>query len=122
MKTANIFYHHLIDLSDVRKKLNELDLTEEDRVELLEIVLKTIHIELTHLILNELDSVHHEDFLLHLTERPHDHGLLVFLNRTIDDFEEKVTLLISRVKADFIESLHDYKSASEEWLAGTPRE
>lgn len=120
MKVTNIFYHHVVDLSDIRNKLNELDLSDAEKVELLEMVLKTIHLEVTHLILDELSPTNHEPFLVHLTERPHDRGLWVFLNRSIDDLEEKLKRLVHQVKVDFIESLHDYKEASEEWLGGSP--
>ena len=118
MNYESFFYHPWVDLTDVTNHLNKLDLNEDEKAVLLEIIRKTIHVEIVHLVLNQVPEEHHPALLSHLEERPHDRGIGVFLDRSIDGLEQQIKTLVQVVKRDFLESLHDYGQASREWLEG----
>lgn len=116
MQNSKVFYHDLLNLSDLSKHLSQVNLSLQERDELLGIVHHTIHLEVVNFVLTRLPQEEHETFLAHIERRPHDKGIWVYLKRSIRELESDLVDLIHRVKQDFISELRDYKEASEEWL------
>jgi len=112
------FYHQFIDVADVEETISTLSIDEDEKDELLAIFYKTLHLEVVNFVLEELPVEHHQSFLYYLDHKPQDRGLMVFLRRSIEDLEDRLQSLATQLKHDFKEALHDYQSASEEWLEG----
>lgn len=113
-----LFYSHLVDLQDLEKLLSHESVDENDRTTLLATAHETIHIEVVHFILNNIPHHERHMFLKYVETKPHDDGLWVYVNKSIDDAESKLTRLITQVKQDFIDALDDYMKSSEEWFTG----
>lgn len=112
------FFAHLVDITDIEAHLDQTDLSDEEKQELVLVVHKTIHIEVMKMALDEIPEKDRETFLEFAEKRPHDDGLLMFLNRSIDSFEDRAQDLIHHIKLEFIDFLHEYREASRTWLEG----
>jgi hypothetical protein len=66
------FYSHLIRLDSVHISLNDLELTVEERNELIGIMDSSIHHVILDTILSELSSYDKKLFLTHLHSQKHD--------------------------------------------------
>ena len=116
--TIKHFYYELVDLNALDPLLEKANINAAQRDHLLSIFHKTLHIEITKHVLDELPHEHRVTFITFLEEKPEDPGLKVFLERSIDDFEEKVRGVSAQVVNSFKNSLHDYLDASQEYLEG----
>lgn len=112
------FYHHLLNLSDLKEELDRLKLIDKEKDELLSITHQTIHFEILNFIFEQLPEDTHKQFLLHLSKKPKDKGIKVFLERSIQGLEKHLSQIIKRVKHEFLDELEKYKQTSEEWLGG----
>lgn len=112
------FYIEFIEVSDLEDQINELDLADADKEELLDGFYKTLHLEVIDLILTELPPHYHSEFLHFLDKKPDDPGVRVFIKRAVGNIEERIKLLAQHLKQDFIAALNDYEDASAEWLEG----
>ncbi|PIZ45006.1 hypothetical protein CO180_01705 [candidate division WWE3 bacterium CG_4_9_14_3_um_filter_41_6] len=112
------FYSHLVDTNDLENLLMKEDINDEQRLGLLATAHETIHIEVIHYILSNIPPSERHEFLLFVEQKPHDPGLLVYVKKSIEDAESKISQVIASVKQDFIEALDGYRDASSEWLSG----
>lgn len=80
---SKIFYDHLVDLSQVEKKVKKIAKTQEEREEIYRLIDEIIHHRVIGCILNELPEKSHKEFLQELSDRPHDEGLLSYLGKNI---------------------------------------
>jgi hypothetical protein len=112
------FYQHLIDHEDLNQHLDKVGLPKEEKLHLIEIFEKTTHLEVIGFVLSQLPEEHHEALLKNFEERPHDEGLMVFLKRSIDGFDEHLNRIIKEVKQDFLREVEDYEFTTKEWLEG----
>ena len=97
-----IFYDHLVDLSDIEKKIKKKNLTKEEHDELMSIIDEMVHHRVIGCILDRLPSSFHEEFLGHFKSRPHDENLLEYLKEKIGEdlsefIKQEVRLLASEL-------------------------
>ncbi|MCA9392402.1 hypothetical protein KC614_04370, partial [candidate division WWE3 bacterium] len=112
------FYKELVELDEIEKMLNEIEISEVERTNLLDTVHKTIQIEIVKFVLDEIPQGQHEDFLRFLHQKPADESLGVFVKRSVENFENRARDLITHVQSDFKNAVLDYLETSEEWLEG----
>jgi len=86
---SKIFYDHLVDLSEVEKKIKKITKTQEEREELYRLVDELVHHRVVGCILDELPEKNHKEFLQEFSSRPHDEGLFAYLGQHVgrDVFE-----------------------------------
>src|SRR3989344_1848923 len=101
---SKIFYDHLIDLSDVEKAVKKNIKNPEAREEVYHLIDEIVHHRVVGCILDNLPEHHHEEFIDHVTKRPHDEGILDFLReKVVNDLEtflkEEVLLLSTELMA-----------------------
>ncbi|MBI5448843.1 hypothetical protein HY948_00840 [Candidatus Gottesmanbacteria bacterium] len=89
---AKIFYDHLIIIEEVVAVLDEHNLPNDKRVELLKLIDQTLHHEILDVILTHLPKEKHEMFLTKFHNTPHDPALMNMLKDHIEIDIEKVIL------------------------------
>ena len=80
---SKIFYDHLLDLKKVSKHVGKVARSEDEKIELWQIVDEIVHHGVIGCILDNLPKEHHEEFLERFYESPHDEQILVFLKEKI---------------------------------------
>ncbi len=80
---SKIFYDHLIDFSEVEKKVKKIAKTPEEREEIYRLIDEIIHHRVIGCILNELPEKNHKEFLQEFSLRPYDEGLFSYLGQHI---------------------------------------
>lgn len=98
-----IWYQKIITIEPILQELNEMDLSEEERAHLSELLDSSLH----HAILDEiLSNLKEEDkklFLKMLDADPENQKLVEFLNEKIDHIDIKV----KKVADDLVKEMHD---------------
>lgn len=87
---SQLFYDHLIVLTELESEIKNVAETEEERNELWQIVDEIIHHRVLGCILDKLPNEHHYEFLSKFHEAPHDEGLINYLKEKISEDVEKV--------------------------------
>lgn len=95
------FFSHLIDIQTIHLKLQDLDLEDEEKSELVNLAHDTLHFEIINAILSELSEEDKKIFLRQMTMNDHA-SLWRFLNKKVDKVEEK----IKQVAQDVVDELH----------------
>lgn len=103
------FYSHLIEIETIIVELDRMDLTQEQRTHLTELIDSSIHHTILDAILSELSDADKRVFLQHLSAGSHDQ-IWKFLNEKIDNIEDKIKKAADSLKHE----LHkDLKEASK---------
>lgn len=105
---SKIFYDHLIDWKKVDTLLKDLDITGEERLELIQHIDDMVHSEVLGTILTHLPEEKHEDFIDRFHKAPHHDQHLDFLKNhaTIEiesHIQQRGNEVISEVVAVFIQ-------------------
>lgn len=95
------FFSHLVDIQTIHLKLQDLDLEDEEKSHLVNIAHDTLHYEIINAILSELSEEDKKIFLRQLTMSDHA-GIWRFLNKKVDNIEEK----IKQVAQDVVDEMH----------------
>lgn len=104
----NKFYSHIVTIEPVHEKLLSLDIKEDEKKELLDILHSHIHITVVDIILSELDEGKKKEFL-HLVGVKEDHeGAWNFVLANIEKGEDKVREAIDKIVADFVNDLEKH--------------
>lgn len=97
-----IWYQKIITIEPILAELNEMDLSEEERAHLSELLDSSLH----HAILDEiLSNLKEEDkklFLKMMQEDPENEKLVEFLNNKIDHIDDR----IKKVADDLVAEMH----------------
>ena len=93
------FYHHLITIDSIHAALDGLDLTVEERKELIDIAESGIHHLIVDTILTELSEEDKKIFLTHMADENHD-ALWKHIKGKIDKTEEKIQTAVDGLLAD----------------------
>lgn len=107
-QTDMLFYTKIIKIESVIEQLHNLDLSDEERIHLANLVDSSLH----HIILNEvLTNLNDDDkrtFLKLLHQDPESEQLMEFLQEKIENIEEK----IKKVSEELVLQMHkDIKEA-----------
>jgi hypothetical protein len=111
--TQPYFFSHLIDIKAMHIKLQMLDLSEEERAELLKLAHDTIQYAIVQTILSELSHEDKKIFLrqLHLADHA---GMWRFLNRKVKNIEEKVKQVAEEFLKEFHKDIEEAKKKHQE--------
>lgn len=95
------FYTHLVETSSISLALGDIDLTPEERKELITLVEVNMHKTIMDLVLSQLSEEDKKQFLLHVA---HDHHERIWnlLKEKTDNIEEK----IQKAAVDLQQQLH----------------
>lgn len=102
------FYSKLVNTDSIVEALNELDLSDEERLRLLGIVESSMHHAVLDAILSELPEEDKQSFLQVLTEDDHK-KIWDFLYRKIDAIEKKITDAAEGLKKELHEDIEETK-------------
>lgn len=95
------FYSHIIETTEISLALGDLNLSQEERVHLIQLVEKNLHHEILDLVLSELSEEDKKTFLHHVAHEKHD-KVWEHLTSKIENVEEK----IKKVAHDLTKELH----------------
>lgn len=106
--TAKYFYSHLIDLESLEKELSYLNLTKQEKKELLEIAHVTLHGTILDAILSELTEDDKRKFLT-LVAHGEDEKIWEHLNTKVEKVEEKIKTASEQIKKELKEDIKKIK-------------
>ena len=94
------FFSHLIDIQTIHIELQALELSDEEKTELVRLAHDTLHYAVLHAVLSELSE---EDKKLFLRQMVHsDHASLWrFLNKKVRGIEERVKKVAEETAMEF---------------------
>lgn len=84
------FYTHIVEINILHKTLDEIEMEEHERKELIMIAEAGIHHVVIDTVLSELSEEDKKKFLTHLAEDNHD-TIWAYLKEKTDDIEEKIS-------------------------------
>lgn len=103
------FYSHLIEIDSIISSLDEMDLTDEEKLHLAKLLDSSLHHIILDAILSELSDSDKRAFMQYAAGEDHDQ-IWKFLNEKIDGVEDK----IKRSAEDLKFKLHeDLKKANK---------
>lgn len=103
------FYTHLIEIESLALKLDELDLSKEEKLHLAKLVDSSLHHTILDAIFSHLSDSDKRVLVNHLDENDHE-KIWEFLQGRIDNVEEKIKKAADDLK---IELHKDLKEASK---------
>lgn len=103
------FYQHLISIESLIIELDQMDLSQEEKMHLSALIDSSLHHKILDVVLSQLREEDKQKFLLHLSRQEHDQ-LWELLNSRVDNIEDK----IKRTADELKEELHkDIKEAKQ---------
>lgn len=102
------FYSHLIEVQIIEEELDKMDLSQEEKKELLHHVHSSIHYTVLDTVLTEISEEHKKTFIDHLNHEKHDAAWEHLLNNTIG-IEEKIRNSTGNLLSEFLEDIHKMK-------------
>ena len=112
---AQVFYDHLIDWERLDRELLFLELSSDERLELLELAEESIHSGILLLICEQLSRDKHEEFIERFHSAPHELRHIIYLREHgLDDIERSIRLRSLEVIEEMVETIrrHDRKKNS----------
>lgn len=104
---SSIFYDHLIVFEEIDIVIKKTTQTKEEQEELWNLVDEIIHHRVVARILDHLPQEHHEEFLDKFHKRPHDEGLITYLNeKTQNDIESEIKSEIDTLKKEILKEIN----------------
>lgn len=104
------FYSHLVDIEILETELEDLELSDEEKQELLDLAHKNIHSEVLDVVLSELPGEDKKKFA-HLVKEENHEEIWFHLKDRINMAEEKIKQAIEQIKAELREDIKGLKSA-----------
>jgi ribosomal protein S13 len=93
------FYSKIIEIETVTKGLSSLDLTDQQKIHLAQLVDSTINHSILELILGELSESDRQIFIEKLESSKHQE-ILEFLDTKIDNLENKIKKVADELKTE----------------------
>jgi succinate dehydrogenase flavin-adding protein (antitoxin of CptAB toxin-antitoxin module) len=94
------FYTHLIEVESIYTVLDLLEMSTDERKELMIIVDSTVHHVILDTVLTELSEEDKKSFLSHLAQDNHEE-IWTLLNNKMKQPEKKIKKAVDKVKKDF---------------------
>lgn len=107
---SRLFWDEIIDTKDLEKKVSALSRSSEEKQELWALVDEIIHHKVIGCILDKLPPEHHEEFLEHFSQKPHDpkiwemlkakatHDIEIFIIKEVRDLADEILNYIETPK------------------------
>lgn len=102
------FYSHLVETSVLSLELGDMDLSREERLELIALIESNLHHVILDAILSKLPEEDKKTFLLHIAHDDHD-ATWKFLKNKIEDIEEKIKKTARELKEEFYKDVQEVK-------------
>lgn len=106
----NKFYSHILTIEPIHEKLSSLDILDDQRSQLLDILHSHIHVTVIDIILSELDEGKKKEFLHLVAVKEDNAGAWNFVLANIEKGEDKVKTAIDKIVADFVADLEEHSS------------
>jgi predicted dinucleotide-utilizing enzyme len=98
------FYSHIVEIDSVYTVLDVMDMTVEERQELIVIVDATVHHVVMNAVLSQLSESDKKLFLTHLAAENHDE-IWSLLNEKVKDVEKKIRREVDKLKKELHEDM-----------------
>lgn len=99
------FYSHLIEIESITAKLDEMDMSENQKKHLAELLDATIHQTVLDLVLSKLPEEEKILFLEKMRENPKDSKLLDFISSKVENIEEEIKKAADKLKEELHEDI-----------------
>jgi hypothetical protein len=99
------FWDKLVEIEEIKIKINDHDLKDEEKKELVAIVYQTLDIRVVEIVLSSLPKEKHQSFLDLFSQKTSRFELMAFLKEEIEDIEEKIEDLVREVKKEVLKQL-----------------
>ncbi len=107
------FYSHLINLEPMITKLDEMDLTSEQKHHLAKLLDSLIHHTVLDQILSSLSGEDKKIFLTMFYQDPHHPQMMDFLSLKIENFHGLIIETIEKLHREFIADIEEAKRKTE---------
>lgn len=102
------FYTDIIDTSTLSLELGEMNLTSEERIDLISLVDSNIHHAILDLVLSELSEEDKKQFLMHVASSEHDKVWKLLKEKT-ENIEEKIKKTAEDLKKELHKDIKEVK-------------
>lgn len=102
------FYSHIVETSSISLSLGDMDLTQNERKELLGLVEANMHKAIMDLVLSNLSEDDKKEFLLHVSLDHHE-SIWNLLKAKIGGIEEKIKKAAEDLQKQLHEDIEDSK-------------
>lgn len=99
------FWDQLVEIEEIKIKIKEYGLREEEENELLDLTYQTFDLRVMETVLSHLPQEKHQRFLDTFSRKPHHPRLMAFLKEEIENIEEKIKKLARQVKKEILTQL-----------------
>lgn len=99
------FWDNLVEIKEIRIKLDEHTLRRREKKKLLKVAYQTFDIRIMEIILTHLPEEKQQSFLDTFSRKPHQAELMALLKEDIADIEEKINALAKEVKEEILDQL-----------------
>lgn len=100
------FYSHLTKIDLVIGELNNLKLSNHEKIHLTTVIHSSVHTIILDVVLSELSEIDKKQFLHHLHENNHD-TLWKFLKKRTANIEEKIVKAANKLQEDFLRDIKE---------------
>ena len=102
------FYSHIVEIKDIHIKLDKLDLSIEEREELLFILESSMHNAVIDVVLSHLDKQDKKLFLSYIAAGDHK-SIWKLLKEKAENIENKISDVLEKLKLDFHKDIDNVK-------------
>ena len=106
------FYTELVSIESIIVELDQMDLSQEERLHLAKLFESTLHHTILDAVLSELSSEDKQVFLNHLSKKEND-KIWELLNEKIDKIEEKIKVAAEDLKKEMHKDIREAKIRKE---------
>lgn len=107
------FYHHLVKVDSVIIELDEMDLSEEEKMHLAQLIDSNLHHTVLDAVMSELSDEDKHIFLEHLAKNDHSR-IWEHLNSRVDNIEDKIKNVAEDLKKDLHKDIDEAKRLKKE--------
>lgn len=101
------FYSKLVEVDSLIIALDELDLSQEEKLHLASLLDSTIHHTILDVILSKLGPEDKKTFLERFNSDPENEELLDFLKDKVEDIDDEITKAAKQLKEELHEDIKE---------------
>lgn len=102
------FFSHLVEIDTIHLEIEELNLEEEQKKEIKQLIEDSLYHTILDAILSELSEEDKKTFLSHIVEDNHD-KIWKLLNTKIENIDEKIKQAADAVKKELHKDIRESK-------------
>lgn len=102
------WYSHLIEIESIIVELDQMGLSEQEKLHLAKLVDSSLHHTILDVVLSQLSDEDKRKFINHINENDHD-KIWEFLNEKAEDIEIKIKKAVDDLKKELHKDLKDAK-------------